>query len=75
MLIYETLLSILLKHHILVSDKRAIEDEEFRIAEKFPTMSREDVYDESYRMYTVFVDRCRKYGYEESTEEFQYFYE
>ena len=53
--------------------KRAIEDPDFAIAERLNTMDRDQVYDESVRMYTKLLEKCEKYGYKPDTQEFNNF--
>jgi len=45
-------------------DKRACEDEAFKVAEKFVCMDRDDTYDNSVRIFTELVKKAQEYGYE-----------
>lgn len=55
------------------ADRRAAEDPDLKMAEKIPTMPREEAYEEAVRMFTVMVKRMKEYGYEEGTEEYGWF--
>ena len=60
-------------NHLLSVVKRAIEDPDFAIAERLNTMDRDQVYEESVRMYTKLLEKCEKYGYKPDTQEFNNF--
>ncbi|XP_067943579.1 peroxisomal acyl-coenzyme A oxidase 1-like [Watersipora subatra] len=49
--------------------RRAAEDDELKLAEKFPTLPRDEVYTEAIRLYAVCRDRLETYGYKDQGNE------
>lgn len=49
------------------TDKRAVEDNSFEVAEKLPMMPREQVYSEAVRMYAVLRQKIKEYGYDDTS--------
>lgn len=45
------------------AEKRAGNDPDFKIAEKFTQMPRDEVYDEAVRIYTNMIQKAKNYGY------------
>lgn len=57
---------IILLHIGLFVDKRAGDDPEFKIAEHFSTMPRDEVYDQSVRISSALVKKMQAYGYDKA---------
>jgi len=47
-------------------DEKANADPEFKVAEKFSTMPRDEVYDQSVKLYTILAQKAKEYGYDKS---------
>lgn len=47
----------------LLVEKRGGEDPDFKVAEKFVYMPRDEVYSEAVRIYTNLLPKAKKYGY------------
>lgn len=59
---------------LFIADKRAAEDPDYKVAECFSTMPRDEVYDQSVRIFTSLAQKVKDYGYEDSPN-FNYYAE
>ena len=55
-------------------DKRAADDPDFKVAERFSTMPRDEVYDQAVRIYTSFAPKAKAYGYDQIDSDVYNFY-
>lgn len=53
----------LLRSYLLIIDKKAVEEPEFVLAQKFPTTSQDEAYDAAVKRATVMVDKLSNPGY------------
>lgn len=59
---------------IIFIDKRAADDPDFKVAESFSTMPRDEVYDQAVRIYTSFARKAKAYGYNQIDSDVYNFY-
>lgn len=69
------LLLLFLHFNILFPDQRAGNDPAFKIAEKFSTLPRQNVYSEAVKMFATYVTRKKEYGYADGSPEDSWFRE